>query len=93
LICLTIAAFSDGPAFCNYVCRSPISLSRAAFSHAKFQGEAAFYEADFQGEADFDYSQFYGITYFILGYFNSKAKFNYILFEGKEKVIFDIENL
>ena len=27
------------------------------------------------------------------GYFNVKTKFNYALFEGKEKVIFEIENV
>ena len=26
-------------------------------------------------------------------YFNGKTEFNYVLFEGKEKVIFNIENL
>ena len=30
---------------------------------------------------------------YFLGHFNSKTNFNYVLFEGKEKVIFDIENL
>ena len=27
------------------------------------------------------------------GYFNGKTEFNYVLFEGKEKVIFEIENV
>ena len=62
------------------------------FDGAKFQGEASFYFANFQEEADFDYSEFYGMTHFS-GHFNDKTTFNYVLFEGKEKVIFDIENL
>jgi uncharacterized protein YjbI with pentapeptide repeats len=64
----------------------------AIFFGANFQGEADFSVTNFQGEADFYHSLFYGKTYFS-GQFNSKTKFNYISFEGKEKVIFDIENL
>jgi hypothetical protein len=37
-------------------------------------------------------SDFYDKTYFS-GEFNGKTTFHYVLFEGKEKVIFDIENL
>jgi hypothetical protein len=75
----------------------------AFFNRAKFEGEAFFPGASFQGEADFSgatfhrlatfiNSEFYGKTHFS-GHFNGKTKFNYVLFEGKEKVIFDIENL
>jgi uncharacterized protein YjbI with pentapeptide repeats len=75
----------------------------ADFSGADFQGDASFYEANFQGKADiaianfhgeanFYNSEFYGRTHFSR-HFNGGAKFNYVLFEGKQKVIFDIENL
>jgi hypothetical protein len=64
----------------------------ASFVQANFQGEAVFSEVRFQGEASFSRSDFYNKTYFS-GHFNGRTKFNYVLFEGKEKVIFDIENL
>jgi uncharacterized protein YjbI with pentapeptide repeats len=64
----------------------------ADFGAATFQGEAFFNGAKFQGVANFNNSEFYRKTYFS-GHFNSKTNFNYVLFEGKEKVIFDIENL
>jgi uncharacterized protein YjbI with pentapeptide repeats len=64
----------------------------ADFYEANFQGEADFSEANFQGEAFFSKAEFYSKTYFS-GQFDGKTKFNYVLFEGKEKVIFDIENL
>ena len=62
------------------------------FSQANFQGEVNFHEAKFQREADFINSEFYGKTYFST-HFNAETNFNYVLFEAKEKVIFDIENL
>jgi hypothetical protein len=61
------------------------------FSNSQFLGKADFSEANFQGQAYFNNSEFSGKTYFS-GYFNDKTKFNYVLFEGKEKIIFDIEN-
>jgi uncharacterized protein YjbI with pentapeptide repeats len=64
----------------------------ASFSRAKFQGDASFFEAEFQGDADFSNSEFYRKTYFSAD-FNGKTKFHYVLFEGKDKVIFNIENL
>jgi hypothetical protein len=65
----------------------------AQFSRAHFQEIVFFSRANFEGkEADFNNSEFYGKTYFS-GHFNGKTKFNYVLFEGKIKVIFDIENL
>jgi len=76
----------------------PVYFSRAefhggaSFIHANFQGEAEFSTAKFQGKADFYNSEFYRKTYFS-GDFNFETKFDYVLFEGKEKVIFDIENL
>jgi hypothetical protein len=36
--------------------------------------------------------EFYDKTFF-LGHFDGETKFNYVLFEGKEKVIFEIENI
>jgi uncharacterized protein YjbI with pentapeptide repeats len=62
------------------------------FIQTKFQGEAAFDEAKFQGEVDFSAAKFSGESNF-RSEFKDKASFNYVLFEGKEKVIFDIENL
>jgi uncharacterized protein YjbI with pentapeptide repeats len=63
-----------------------------SFYGAKFEEEASFYEADFRKGADFDYSEFYGKTHFS-GKFNEETKFNYLLFEGKEKVVFKSEDL
>jgi hypothetical protein len=63
----------------------------AFFSYANFQGRASFDKANFE-EANFWNSEFYSKTYFS-GNFNGTTNFNYVLFEGKEKVIFDIENL
>jgi uncharacterized protein YjbI with pentapeptide repeats len=64
----------------------------ANFYSAIFQGVAYFHNTNFKGEADFYKSEFYRKTYFS-GQFNGKTKFHYVLFEGKEKVIFDVENL
>jgi hypothetical protein len=61
------------------------------FSGSQFFGKAEFSRANFQGQAYFNNSEFYDKTYFS-GYFNDKTKFNYVLFEGKEKIIFDIDN-
>jgi hypothetical protein len=76
---------------------------RANFREAKFEGEADFSDANFQGlawfshanfqrEADFSNANFQRKTSFS-GQFNGETKFNYVLFEGKEKIIFDTENL
>jgi hypothetical protein len=64
----------------------------ANFSGAKFEGEADFSRTNFQFPIYFYNSEFYRKTYFS-GDFNGKTGFNYVLFEAKEKVIFDIENL
>jgi uncharacterized protein YjbI with pentapeptide repeats len=64
----------------------------ANFSEANFQGGTKFYDVTFQGETLFYNSEFYGKTYFS-GKFNGETKFNYVLFEGKEKIYFDIDNL
>jgi uncharacterized protein YjbI with pentapeptide repeats len=64
----------------------------AIFSSTHFEGKADFHGANFKGEALFDHSEFYGKTHFS-GKFNGKTNFNYVLFEGKEKVIFGIVNL
>jgi uncharacterized protein YjbI with pentapeptide repeats len=63
------------------------------FRYANFQGEASFYKADFDGVyTRFSNSEFYRKTIFS-GHFNSRTTFYYVLFEGKEKVIFNTENL
>jgi uncharacterized protein YjbI with pentapeptide repeats len=69
-----------------------ISKERVDFSGAKFEGKVDFSGANFQRQASFYNSEFYDKTYFS-GQFNGETKFNYVLFEGKEKVIFDIENI
>jgi hypothetical protein len=69
---------------------APSSLGKQ-FRGANFQGEADFSGADFE-EANFWNSEFYGKIY-LSGHFNGTTKFNYVLFEGKEKIYFDIENL
>jgi uncharacterized protein YjbI with pentapeptide repeats len=67
-------------------------ISITLFTEVNFQREVSFSRSYFQGEANFYNSEFYGKTYFS-GHFHSITKFNYVLFERKEKVIFDIENL
>ena len=67
-------------------------LGEAHFSFANFQGEALFNKANFQGPAVFTNSEFYRKTYFS-GNFNGTTNFNYVLFEGKEKIYFNVENL
>src|SRR5919112_1435931 len=71
----------------------PVYFSGAQFSRAHFQEIVFFSRAKFEGkEADFNNSEFYGKTYFSR-HFNGKTKFNYVLFEGKEKIYFNVENL
>ena len=68
-------------------------FGEAYFYDANFQGQAYFHEANFKtGEADFYGCGFYDRTYFS-GHFNGETKFHYVLFEGKEKVIFEVEDL
>jgi Pentapeptide repeats (9 copies) len=77
-------------------------FGKAQFSEAKFEGiayfngakfeEVNFTKTNFYRLATFVDSDFYGKTHFS-GEFNGETKFNYVLFEGKEKVIFDTENL
>ena len=61
------------------------------FDYAKFEGEARFFNVYFE-YTHFYNSEFYGKTYFS-GEFNGKTNFDYVLFVGKEKIYFDIENL
>jgi hypothetical protein len=79
------------------------NFQKVLFTGVNFQGKVHFYKANFQkealfngstfnGDAHFSNTEFYGKTYFS-GEFNGETKFNYVLFEAKEKVIFDIENL
>ena len=101
----TKPVYFSGSQFFGYAdFKEAIFQERAVFSDARFKGGAQFSRAHFQEivffsrakfegkEADFNNSEFYGKTYFS-GHFNGKTKFNYVLFEGKDKVIFDIENL
>jgi hypothetical protein len=69
------------------------------FTDCKFQGIANFISATFSGEkADFDHAAFFDRTYFSdyspdLGSFNGETTFNYVVFEAKEKIIFDVQDL
>jgi hypothetical protein len=97
--------YFSGSQFFGYAdFKEAIFQERAVFSDARFKGGAYFDKAHFQEivflsrakfegkDAYFNNSEFYGKTYFS-AHFNGETKFNYVLFEGKEKVIFDIENL
>ena len=71
-------------------------LGDADFSKTNFQGGAFFSECNFPiagyfYSSSFYNSEFHDKTYFS-GYFGS-ISFNYVLFDRKEKVIFDVENL
>jgi hypothetical protein len=68
------------------------TFHEAQFNEAKFRRAVVFCGTDFLGLATFIDSEFFGKTYFS-GHFNAKTNFNYVLFEGKEKAIFDVENL
>ena len=90
----TEPVYFSGSQFFGYAdFKETIFQERAVFSDACFQGRADFFGAKFEGkEADFNNSEFYGKTYFS-GHFNGKTKFNYVLFEGKEKIYFNVESL
>jgi uncharacterized protein YjbI with pentapeptide repeats len=64
---------------------------KSDFTFANFQ-VAYFIKANFEGEVIFTGCSFFGRTYFTHP-FNNETKFNYVVFEGKEKIIFNIENL
>ena len=69
------------------------NLLNLYFNGSEFFGKAYFYDANFKtGGADFYGCGFYDRTYFS-GHFNGETKFHYVLFEGKEKVIFEVEDL
>jgi hypothetical protein len=61
------------------------------FNDSQFLGKADLYGAKFHGETNFFRTKFQGETFFSGSF--GETNFNYVLFEGKEKVIFDIENL
>jgi uncharacterized protein YjbI with pentapeptide repeats len=90
--------FQVGSSFARAIFQARVTFTRANFqgeayfTKAKFQGEASFFEAIFLGGADFSNSEFHGKTYFS-AHFNGETKFNYVLFEAKEKIYFDIEDL
>jgi hypothetical protein len=88
----TKPVYFNGSQFFGKTDFSGSKFQEVHFDNANFQGEASFHGANFQKQASFYHSDFYGKTYFS-GDFNGTTNFNYVLFEGKEKVIFDIENL
>ena len=59
---------------------------------ATFSGRAFFAKSTFSGRTIFDLATFSEEAYFS-GEFNKETSFNYALFEGKENVIFNVENL
>jgi len=61
------------------------------FSKCKFH-EIDFSETKFNGITNFSWSEFNDRTFFS-GKFNNETCFNYVLFGGKEKVIFGVENM
>ena len=69
----------------------------AYFSSATFSAEADFSSANFQGVTDLNNAAFFDRTYFSdgqdLGTFNGEMRFNYTLFEAKEKIIFEMQDL
>ena len=71
--------------------------AEAHFPKAKFSSEAHFNSANFQGVTDFNKAAFLDRTYFSdrqdLGTFNGEMRFNYTLFEAKEKIIFEVQDL
>ena len=84
--CLSEAYFKEGADF--YVA----NFQGVSFYKANFQGQAMFPEAKFQGETNFSHANFQERAFFS-GEFNGGTNFNYVLFGGKEKIYFDIENL
>jgi len=62
------------------------------FYKVRYFGEANFFKVEFSNEVQFPRAKFSTEVNFS-GYFNGKTEFNYVLFEGKEKVIFDTENI
>ena len=68
-------------------------LQHAHFIRTKFQA-AYFSETKFEGGSNFLKTNFLGEAYFIATKFiKGKANFHYALFEGKEKILFDVQDL
>ena len=73
----------------------------ADFSTVKFRGETWFTGADFTEYATFSFAVFFDKTYFkdfiqegkTIGVFNGKTSFNYVYFEARERIVFDVEDL
>ena len=75
---------------------SHTEFSRAVdFSGARFLGEADFRKAIFKGKADFTRAIFFGKAYFgeNESHFRGDAIFKHVLFEGGEKINFDLKDL
>ena len=69
----------------------------ANFYLATFSAQAHFSGANFQGVTDFNQTAFFDRAYFSdsqgLGTFNGEMRFNDTLFEAKEKIIFEVQDL
>jgi hypothetical protein len=72
--------------------KSRVTRGFMAASAATTTKTADFHGAKLKGKARFDHSEFDGKTH-VSGEFNGETNFNYVLFEGKEKIIFGIVNL
>lgn len=95
--------FKAGANFLEAKFKEQVSFYNARFEgesnfiHATFYEEAVFVQvnylkANLKGEANFYGSDFHGKARFS-GEFDVEIKFNNVFFEGKEKVVFDTDNL
>ena len=64
----------------------------AFFTNSSFKSEAHFPDISFFSEVDFNNSEFYDKVYFS-GNFVGPCNFHFVIFDGKQKVIFDVMNL
>jgi uncharacterized protein YjbI with pentapeptide repeats len=86
------ANFSDATFYAEADFSETKFNNKAYFFKVRYFSEANFLKAEFSNEVHFSTAKF-SMEVNFSGHFNDKTKFNYVLFEGKEKVIFDIENL
>jgi hypothetical protein len=73
-------------------------FEQASFSNANFKEITYFSGAIFLKVTDFNLAAFFDRTYFsdrspVLGTFNEETRFNYVLFEAKERIIFEVQDL
>jgi hypothetical protein len=88
-----LAMFSGQAGFETTTFSGQANLSKANFKRITY-----FSGATFQKEADFNQAAFFHRVYFSdrspdLGTFNGVTRFNYVLFEANEKIIFDVHDL